>query len=95
MSCLASTGGVINPYDALRGFNGKCLSVCLSVTTLFLLDEPNGAPNFNNATTLVVTFLFEQYELELVKIWEEALENYLNTVDNKFTIINIESLRDN
>ena len=43
----------------------------------------------------MVTFLLEQCadELEQVKIWEEALENYLNTVDNKFTIINIESLR--
>ena len=76
---------------------GVCLHavVCLYLHTSLPSDEPNGTPNFNNATTLVVTFLLEQCadELELVKIWEEALENYLNTVDNKFTIINIESLR--
>ena len=42
---------------------------------------------------LVVTFLLEQYELEQVKIWDEALVHYLNTVDNKLTNIDIETLR--
>ena len=42
---------------------------------------------------LVVTFLLEQYELELVKIWDDALVHYLNTVDNKLTNIDIETLR--
>ena len=96
MSCLGAFGGAVYPDVVFRRFNGELtdsqskMSVPLlslhsstpSFLPLSLIVLPNGKPNFQNATRLVISIPVQ--DNQLAKIWGKGFQEYIKLYSGKY-----------
>ena len=69
------------------------MSLSLSLPLPSPPDLPNGSPNYQNATALIISFIVNNHlddtQNQLAKIWEKAFIDYLKETSNLTSFTNV------